>query len=101
MQKLGQAEGLLTGALGKLMVVAEQYPDLKANETMARLMEELTSTENRIAFARQAFNDSVTAFNTKREGFPAIVFAGMFGFSEAQLLEIEFPEGRDAPKVSF
>lgn len=101
MQELSGAEGMLTGALGRLFALAEAYPDLKANQTMSQLMEELTSTENRISFARQAFNDAVTTYNNAREVFPAVVFAGSFGFSEAELFEIEAPEEREAPQVSF
>ncbi len=98
---LAGAEGLLTGALGKLMVSVEAYPDLKADRTMAHLMEELTSTENRVAFARQAFNDMVTAYNDACETFPGSVFAGMFGFQQAQLLELDDPAAREAVKVSL
>jgi LemA protein len=102
MKGLMQAEGALTGALGKLMAVVEAYPDLKANQSMNEVMEELTSTENRIAFARQAFNDAVTAYNIDRERFPNIVIANSFGFQAAQLLEpIEAAAERQAPKVSF
>lgn len=102
MRNLAQAEGLLGGALGRLLAVAENYPDLKANQTMAALMEELTSTENRIAFARQAFNDAVTAYNIEREKFPANIVAGLFGFGPAELLQsTEAPEERKAPKVQF
>ncbi len=101
MQKLGAAEGVLSGALGRLMVVCESYPDLKANQNMLALQEELTSTENKIGFARQHFNDSVTVYNTKRETFPSNIIAGMFNFSEASLFEIYAPEQREAPKVSF
>lgn len=101
MKNLGQAEGALTGVLGRLFALAEAYPDLKANQTMSQLMEELTSTENKVAFARQAYNDSVMVYNTGRERFPAALFAGMMGFSAAQLLEIERPEEREAVRVSF
>ncbi|MFT3805745.1 LemA family protein [Arenimonas sp.] len=101
MQQLATAEQGLGGALGRLMVVSEQYPDLKANQNMMQLSEELTSTENRIAFARQAFNDSVMAYNNKREVFPSNIVAGMFNFAAAALLEITEPEKREAPKVSF
>jgi LemA protein len=102
MQQLGQAEGALTGTLGRLFALAESYPDLKANQNMLALQEELTSTENKVAFARQAFNDSVMEYNTKRESFPDNVFAGMFGFSAAELLQsTDSPEERKAPKVSF
>ncbi len=95
------AETGLAGALSRLMVVAEQYPDLKANQNMMQLSEELTSTENKVSFARQAYNDSVMTYNTTRETFPNVVFAGMFGFQEAQLFQIEDQTQRDAPKVSF
>ena len=99
---LNQAEGVLTGALGRLMMVAEAYPDLKANQSMQAVMEELTSTENKVAFARQAFNDAVTSYNNARETFPNSVLAGMFNFTGAQLLEAtESPEERRAPKVQF
>ncbi len=101
MKQLGQAETQLNGALGRLLMVAEAYPDLKANQNMMALQEELTSTENKISFARQGFNDSVTQYNTSREQFPAVVFAGMLGFQPAQLLEIENPKERDAIKVQF
>lgn len=95
------AETGLAGALSRLMVVSEQYPDLKANQNMMQLTEELTSTENKIAFARQAFNDSVMTYNTTRETFPNVIFAGMFGFQSAELFKIEDPTERNAPKVSF
>ena len=98
---LGSAESGLTGALGRLMVVSEQYPDLKANQNMLQLTEELTSTENKVAFARQAYNDAVTVYNTDRETFPNVIFAGMFGFLPAELFHIEDPAERSAPKVSF
>ena len=101
MQQLAAAEQGLGGALGRLMVVSEQYPDLKANQNMMQLSEELTSTENRVAFARQAYNDSVMAFNNRREVFPSSVVAGMFNFAPAALLEITDPARREAPKVSF
>jgi LemA protein len=101
MKGLVSAEGGLTGALGRLMVVSEQYPDLKANQNMMQLTEELTSTENKIAFARQAYNDSVMEYNTSRETFPNVVFAGMFGFLPAESFHVEDPTERSAPKVSF
>lgn len=101
MKDLGQAESALTGVLGRLFALAEAYPDLKANQTMSQLMEELTSTENKVAFARQAYNDSVMVYNTARESFPAVVLAGAMGFSAAELLEIERPEEREAVRVSF
>jgi LemA protein len=98
---LASAETGLAGALSRLMVVSEQYPDLKANQNMMQLTEELTSTENKIAFARQAYNDSVMSYNTSRETFPNVIFAGMFGFLPAELFKIEDPTERNAPKVSF
>ncbi len=102
MQGLAQAEGALGGALGRLLAVFEQYPDLKANQNVLGLQEELSSTENKISFSRQAYNDSVMEYNTKRESFPDNVFAGMFGFSAAELLQsTDSPEERKAPKVSF
>ena len=101
MQDLGAAEAALTGSLGRLFALAESYPDLKADQSMGQLMEELTSTENRISFARQAFNDAVTLYNTKREVFPSNIIAGMFNFGAAQLLEDNDPEIKNAPKVSF
>ena len=101
MQNLAAADQGLTGALSRLMVVSEAYPDLKANQNMMQLSEELTSTENRVAFARQAFNDSVMAYNNKREVFPSSIVAGMFNFVAAALLEITEPAKREAPKVSF
>ena len=101
MKNLVSAESGLGGALSRLMVVSEQYPDLKANQNMMQLTEELTSTENKIAFARQAYNDSVMQYNTTREVFPNVIFAGMFGFLPAELFKIEDPTERNAPKVSF
>lgn len=102
MKNLSLAEGMLTGALGKLFALSESYPDLKANQNMAQLQEELSSTENRVAFARQAFNDAVMAYNIAREKFPNSIIAGRFNFSEAQLLEAtESPEEKKAPKVTF
>lgn len=102
MMGLAGAESALTGMLGRLFALAEAYPDLKADRNMARLQEELTSTENRVAFARQAFNDLVTEYNIRRERFPTIIIAGMLNFGPARLLEsIESPEERKAPKVSF
>ncbi len=95
------AEGTLSGTLGRLFALVESYPDLKANQNMMQLSEELSSTENRIAFARQAFNDAVMTYNTSREQFPAVIFAGMLGFAMAQFLEIENKVEREAPKVSF
>jgi len=101
MQQLGAAEGQLTGALGRLMAVSEAYPDLKANQTMMQLSEELTSTENKVAFARQAYNDSVMSYNNRREVFPSSIIAGSSGFLPAALLEITEPAKREAVKVSF
>jgi LemA protein len=101
MRKLIGAEGVLTGAMGRLFAVMEAYPDLKANQNMMQLSEELTSTENKVAFARQAYNDSVMTYNTYRENFPSNIIAGMFNFAEASLFEIERADEREAPKVSF
>jgi LemA protein len=101
MAGLSGAEGVLSGALGRLFAVAEAYPALVGNETMRSLQEELASTENRIAFARQAYNDAVMHYNTYRESFPQNQVAGMFGFKEAPLFEVEVEEQREAPKVSF
>jgi LemA protein len=102
MQQLGRAEGALAGVLGRLFALAEAYPDLKANQNMLLLHEELTSTENRVAFSRQAYNDSVMEYNTTRESFPERVFAGAFGFGAAELLQAtESPEERRPPKVAF
>ena len=98
---LASAESGLTGALSRLMVVSEAYPELKANQNMMQLTEELTSTENKISFARQAYNDSVMTYNTTRETFPNVIFAGMFGFLPAELFKIDDPTERNAPKVSF
>jgi len=95
------AELALTGALGRFFALAEAYPELKANQTMAGLQEELSSTENRIAFARQAFNDSVMRYNIAREVFPTNLIAGLFGFTQAELLQIDDPSERQAPRVSF
>lgn len=101
MHKLRDAEAQLGGALGRLFAVAEAYPDLKANETMASLQEELRSTENKIAFARQAFNDAVTKYNTYREQFPAVMLASPMGFTEAELFEVTEASEREAPRVQF
>jgi len=101
MKGLLGAESGLAGAMSRLMVVAEQYPDLKANQNMMQLTEELTSTENKISFARQAYNDAVTSFNTKREVFPTNLIAGMFNFAEAALFQVENAAEREAPKVKF
>jgi LemA protein len=101
MSQLSASEGALTGALGKLFAVSEAYPELKASQNMMQLSEELTSTENRVAFARQAYNDSVMAYNNKREVFPASLFAGMFGFTAAAPLEAAGPEVHEVPRVQF
>jgi LemA protein len=101
MKSLISAESGLSGVLGRLMAVSEAYPDLKANQNMMQLTEELTSTENKISFARQAYNDSVMAYNTDREVFPANIIAGSFNFGPAELFVIDKPEQKDAPKVSF
>ncbi|MEN6621602.1 MAG: LemA family protein [Smithella sp.] len=102
MTGLSKAEGFLNTVMGKLFAVVESYPDLKANQSINSLMEELTSTENKISFARQAFNDSVADYNTRCEQFPASLIAGSYNFKPAQLLEsIETAEERKAPKVSF
>jgi LemA protein len=104
MAELAASQGALNGALGRLLAVAEAYPDLKANQNMMQLSEELSSTENKVAFARQAFNDSVMAYNNKREMFPSSVVAGMFNFTPAALLEIPAEQQvqvRAAPKVQF
>jgi LemA protein len=101
MRQLSQAEQGLSGALGRLFAVAEAYPELKGNENMQQLSEELTSTENKVAFARQAYNDSVMEYNTLRESFPANLIAGNFGFKGAELLDIEDKKKREAPQVSF
>ena len=98
---LGAAEGALGGALSRMMLVAEAYPDLKSDRHMAQLMEELASTENKVAFARQAYNDTVMVYNTKRESFPAVMIAGTFGFEAMKQLEIETPEARKNVKVQF
>ncbi|MEX1118071.1 MAG: LemA family protein [Terrimicrobiaceae bacterium] len=101
MQALAGAESGLSGALGRLFALSEAYPDLKANQNMMQLTEELTSTENKISFARQAYNDSVMAYNTKRESFPSNLVAGAFNFGPAELFQIEDPAEKVAPKVSF
>ncbi len=102
MTGLAQAEGSLAGMLSKLLAVVESYPDLKANKTISDLMEELTSTENKISFARQAYNDAVTEYNIKTEQFPSNVISSTFDFKKATLLEaVEKAEERQAPKVSF
>jgi LemA protein len=101
MKGLMHAEGQLGGALSRLMMVMEAYPDLKANQNMLSLQEELTSTENKVAFSRQAYNDAVTQYNTRREQFPAVLLADTFGFRAAELFEVERDEEREAPKVEF
>jgi LemA protein len=101
MKNLSQAEQGLSGALGRLFALSEAYPDLKANQNMMQLSEELTSTENKVSFARQAFNDAVMIYNTARESFPANLFAITFGFGPAELLEIEDEKKREVPEVSF
>lgn len=100
-QQLSGAENALSGALGRLFALAEAYPDLKANQNMMQVSEELTSTENKVAFARQAFNDAVMTYNNAREMFPNSIVANMFAFVPAQLLEIESPEKRAVPVVKF
>ncbi len=101
MARLASAEASLGGMLSRLLVTVERYPELKANQNFLELQEELTSTENKVSFARQAYNDAVTDYNNTRAVFPAVLLAGMFGFTEAKLLEVETPEMREAPKVSF
>jgi len=101
MKELSAAETALTGTLGRFFALSESYPDLKANTTMMSLMEELTSTENKVAFARQAYNDAVMSYNTGRETFPTNILAGSFNFGPAELFVIEKPEEKEAPKVSF
>ena len=101
MRKLSQAEQGLSGALGRLFALSENYPDLKANQNMMQLSEELTSTENKVAFARQAFNDAVMNYNILRESFPSNIVANMFSFKPAELLEIDEPKKREAVKVDF
>ena len=101
MKQLGQAEGSLAGALSRLMVVVEAYPDLKANQNILAVQEELTTTENKISFARQAYNDAVTDYNNRAQVFPASLVAGIFGFREAPLFEPENPADREVPKVQF
>ena len=99
--KLGAAEGLLGGALGRLFALSEAYPDLKANQNMMQFQEELTATENKVAFSRQAFNDAVLGYNNKAENFPNNVIAGMFRFELASFLEIQSEEKREVPEVAF
>ncbi len=100
-QQLAGAENALSGALGRLFALAEAYPDLKANRNMMQLSEELTTTENKVAFARQSYNDSVMGYNNRREVLPSSIVAGMFNFLPAQLLEIESPQKREVPKVAI
>lgn len=100
-KKLGAAEGLLGGALGRLFALSEAYPDLKANQNMMQFQEELSTTENKVAFSRQAFNDAVLAYNNMAQNFPNNILAGMFRFEAASFLDIEAPEKRQVPEVSF
>lgn len=101
MKELSGAETALTGVMNRLFALSEAYPDLKANTTMMSLMEELTSTENKVSFARQSYNDSVMAYNTRREVFPSNIIAGTFNFAPAELFVIDKPEQKEAPKVAF
>lgn len=101
MKRLSEAEQGLSGALGRLFALSEAYPDLKANQNMMQLAEELTTTENKVAFARQAYNDSVMEYNTQRESFPGNLIADRFGFKGAELLEIETAAKREVPRVAF
>lgn len=101
MQELGKSEGALGSALGRLFALSEAYPDLKANQNMLQLQEELTTTENKVAFSRQAFNDAVLSYNNKAENFPNSIIAGMFNFELASFFEIEAPEKREVPEVNF
>lgn len=101
LQQLASAENTLAGALGRLLAVVEAYPDLKADRTMAQLSEEVTATENKVAFARQAFNDQAMSYNNAREAFPGNLVAGFFNFSAAQLLQIESATKREVPKITF
>ncbi len=98
---LSSAEGALTGTLGRFFALAEAYPDLKANQTMQQLMEELSSTENKVAFSRQFFNDAVMSYNNQRQQFPNVLIAGPFGFQHAEMLELQNKEAREAVKVKF
>ena len=100
-KELGASEGSLGAALGRLFALAEAYPDLKANQNMMQFQEELASTENKVAFSRQAFNDAVMGYNNTVENFPNNIIAGTFNFEKASFLEIEAEEMRDAPEVSF
>jgi LemA protein len=101
MKELSSAETALSGVMSRLFALSEAYPNLKANTTMMSLMEELSSTENKVSFARQAYNDSVMAYNTRREGFPTNIIASTFNFAPAELFVIEKPEQKEAPKVAF
>jgi LemA protein len=101
MNSLSAAESQLNGALGRLFAVAEAYPDLKANQNVLALQEELASTENKVAFARQAYNDAVMQYNTARETFPTVIVANFLNFAEARLFEVETDKEREAPRVSF
>jgi LemA protein len=101
MKDLSSAETALSGVMTRLFALSEAYPDLKANTTMMTLMEELSSTENKISFARQAYNDAVMAYNTRREVFPSNIIAGMFNFAPAELFVVDKPEEKEAPKVTF
>jgi LemA protein len=101
LQQLAASENTLAGALGRLLAVVEAYPDLKADRTMAQLSEEVTSTENKVAFARQAYNDQVMSYNNARESFPGNLIAGYCNFSPAQLLQIESATKREVPKITF
>ncbi|MDA7880625.1 LemA family protein [Mariniblastus sp.] len=101
MNQLTSAESNLDGAIGRLLMIAESYPDLKANENMLAIQEELVSTENKIAFSRQAFNDGATRYNTYLQQFPTNIIGGMFKFSSCQLFEVDEPTERKAPKVEF
>jgi len=101
MKQLLEAEQALGSGLGRLLAVAESYPDLKANQNMLALQEELTSTENKVSFARQAFNDAVTEYNTRRESFPTNLIAGLFQFAAAELWQVDAPEERKGVRVSF
>ncbi len=100
-KELGASEGALTSALGRMFALSEAYPDLKANQNMMQLQEELASTENKVAFSRQAFNDSVLQYNNSAENFPNNIIAGFFSFALASFLEIESEEKREVPEVSF
>lgn len=101
MKDLSSAESALSGVMSRLFALSESYPDLKANTTMMTLMEELSSTENKVSFARQAYNDSVMAYNNRREVFPSSIIAGMFNFAPAELFVVDKPEEKEAPKVAF